>query len=310
MRTRHHRVEAVRRFSRFYTKLIGLLEEGLLESPFSLSEARVIYELAHHEGATATQIADQLGLDAGYLSRVLRRLDRRELLDKRRSSEDRRRVFLRLSPQGRAAFCELDAGSARQIAEILARLDAVEQRRVVEAMQTIEQLLGREDELHELQPAFSLRPHRPGDLGWVVQRHGELYQRSHGWDERFEAMCAGIAARYLERFDPCYERSWVAERSGQRVGFVCLVRRSKTIGQLRFLFVEPTARGHGIGTRLVSECVGHARHAGYRKMTLFTVSGLDAARRLYEAEGFELAHEEVQHQWGGSQVAQRWDLEL
>ena len=302
------RIEAVRRFSRFYTRLIGLLDEGILESPYSLSEARVVYELAHAGERTPTELASELGLDPGYLSRILRGFDKRGLLVKRRSEEDRRRVHLALSGKGRAAFEALNEGSADQIRGLLSRLGDGEQRRVVRAMETIEGLLGSERPAEGV--PFRLRPHRPGDLGWVVQRHGELYSESHGWDDGFEAMCADIAARFLERFDPRWERSWIAERRGERVGAVCLVRRSKTVGQLRLLFVEPSARGLGIGARLVSECVGHARHVGYRKMTLFTVRGLDSARRLYEAEGFELAEETKTHAWGKDMVEQRWDLTL
>lgn len=302
------RVEAVRRFSRFYTTLIGLLDEGILESPYSLSEARVVYELAHAGERTATELAAELGLDPGYLSRLLRGFDRKGLLVKRRSDEDRRRVHLALSRKGRAAFDRLNEGSAEQIRGLLAGLGDAEQRRVVGAMETIEGLLGSESPTESV--PFRLRPHRPGDFGWIVQRHGELYSESHGWDDGFEAMCAHIAARFLEGFDPRWERSWIAERAGERVGAVCLVRRSKTVGQLRLLFVEPSARGLGIGARLVSECVGHARHVGYRRMTLFTVSGLDAARRLYEAEGFELVEEEEARAWGKVMVEQRWDLTL
>ena len=309
MKTTHRRIEAVRRFRRFCTKHIGLLDDGILASPFSLTEARVIYELAHHEAATSTRIAAELGLDAGYLSRVLRRLGRRGLLEKQRSSEDRRQVFLELSSDGKEAFAQLNAGSARQIRELLSRLSATDQRCVVEAMGTIERTLGRKAPSKARDP-FTLRPHRPGDMGWVVQRHGELYAKSHDWDERFEAMCAEIGARFLDEYDPHYERSWIAERDGERVGAVFLVRKSKTVGQLRLLFVDPAARGLGIGARLVSECVGHARHIGYETMTLATVSGLDSARRLYEAEGFELVHEEAGHAWGQEHVAQTWNLKL
>ena len=309
MRTTHRRIEAVRRFSRFYTRHIGLLDDGILESPFSLTEARVISELAHQEAATATQIASELGLDAGYLSRILRRLGRRGLLEKQRSGEDRRRVYLELSWKGKEAFAQLNAGSARQIRELLCRLSTADQKCVVEAMGMIERMLGKEAR-STIRGPFTLRPHRPGDMGWVVQRHGELYAESHEWDERFEAMCAEIGARFLDKYDPRVERSWIAERDGERVGAVFLVQRSKTVGQLRLLFVEPGVRGLGIGARLVSECVGHARHVGYKRMMLDTVSGLGSARRLYEAQGFELVHEEPGHAWGQDYVAQRFELKL
>ena len=309
METLRARIDAVRRFSRFYTKQIGLLDEGILQSPYSLTEARVVYELAHGAERTASEIATGLGLDPGYLSRVLRSLGRRGLIEKTRSPDDRRRVFVRLSRAGRKAFEQLNAGSDEQIRALLERLEEAQQRRLVGAMGVVEELLG-EDEPGGAAGGFTLRPHRPGDLGWVVQRHGELYHRSHGWDEGFEAVCAEIAARFLQTYDPRWERSWIAEREGERVGAVFLVRRSRTVGQLRMLFVEPSARGLGIGARLVSECVGHARHVGYRKMTLFTVRGLDSARKLYEAEGFELVEETPADDWGKKHMDQTWELEL
>jgi len=308
-------IESFRRFSRFYTKQIGLLEEGLLESPWSLTEARVIYELAHLSRATATTLADRLALDPGYLSRILRSLGRRGIVDKRRSEEDRRVVHLSLSERGRAEFAKLDQGSRRQIRRILTRLAERDRERVIAAMGTVERLLS-DPEAHGVaieepgRPPFTLRPHRPGDMGWVVERHGALYAASHGWHAEFEAMCADIGARFLRDYDPHCERSWIAERDGARVGAVFLMRRSRTIGQLRFLFVEPSARGLGLGARLVSECVGHARHVGYRKMTLFTVRGLDSARRLYEAEGFRLTEEKPGEGWAEGSIEQRWDLKL
>lgn len=309
MGTLPDRVGAVRRFSRFYTKQIGLLDEGILQSPYSLTEARVFYELAHGDGKTATDVAAELAIDPGYLSRILRSLGRRGLIEKTRSPDDRRRVFVTLTAKGREAFAQLNAGSEAQIRALLERLAEPVQRRLVEAMGAVEEILG-DGPGDEPRPAFTLRPHRPGDLGWVVQRHGEIYHASHGWDERFEATCAAIAARFLERFDPRWERSWIAERGGARVGAVFLVRRSRTVGQLRMLFVEPSARGLGIGARLVSECVGHARHVGYGKMTLFTVRGLDSARRLYEAEGFRLVDEVPSEAWGKKHVEQTWELAL
>lgn len=307
------RIDAVRRFSRFYTKRIGLLEDGFLESPYSLTECRVVYEVAARPDATPSGVAERLGLDPGYLSRLLRRLTRAGLIEKRRSDEDGRRLLLALTSDGRSLCDRLDAGADAQVRELLAPLPTADQDRIVEALGTVERLLDDTDVepgvSHE-RPAYTLRPHRPGDIGWVVQRHGELYHASHGWDGRFEAMCADIGARFLERYDPSHERSWIGEIDGERVGAVFLVRRSKRVGQLRFLFVEPSARGLGLGARLVSECVGHARWVGYRSMTLFTVASLDSARRLYEAEGFVLAHEEPGEGWAEGQTVQRWDLEL
>jgi len=308
MATLRSEIESVRRFSRFYTKQIGLLDDGLLDSPYSLTEGRVIYELAHQQDPTATSVAQELGLDPGYMSRIVRGLGRRGLIAKRRSEEDRRRVLLDLTAEGRAAFDALNAASIRQIEGILTGLEPAARTRIVSAMETVERTLTGPAEASR--PRYTLRPHQPGDIGWVVERHGVLYTASHGWDGRFEAMCADIGARFLERFDPAWERSWIAELNGERVGAVFLVRRSKTVGQLRFLFVEPAARGLGLGGRLVSECVGHARHVGYRSMTLFTVSSLPSARRLYEAEGFELAHEEPGEGWSEGETVQRWDLKL
>ena len=310
METRAEHIEAVRRFSRFYTKRIGLLNDGILESPYSLPQARVIYELAHHGTATASVLAAELGLDQGYLSRLLRRLEARGLVEKRRSKEDRRMVVLSLSAEGRAAFEHLDAGSRRQIDALLSELSAPEQRRVVHAMDAMRRAWGDQVSGQEEAPPFLLRPHEPGDVGWIVQRHGELYALEQGWDDSFEAWCAEIGAGFLRNFDPRYERSWIAERGGERVGCVLLVRRSQEVGQLRLLLVDPRARGLGIGSRLVSECVSHARHVGYRQIMLFTVRGLHSARRLYEAEGFHLVHEEPEQVGGQPRIAQTWELEL
>jgi len=300
------RVEAVRRFSRFYTKQLGLLSEGLLESSLSLTEARVLFELAAADGRSPTDIAHDLELDAGYVSRVVAGLEGDGLVGRRRSDEDRRRVILRLTPAGRRTFERLNSGSKAQIEALLGRTDVPGQERTVQAMRTIERELG--DQSGE--PVVTYRSHGPGDMGWIVERHAVLYRASHGWDDTFEAMVAGIVRDFLETFDPAFERSWIAEVDGRRAGAIALVRRSKTVGQLRLLFVESWARGLGIGARLVSECVGQARHVGYRRMILFTVAGLDSARRLYEAEGFRLTEEKAGHAWGKDHLAQTWELEL
>jgi DNA-binding MarR family transcriptional regulator/N-acetylglutamate synthase-like GNAT family acetyltransferase len=306
MKTLDARVDAVRRFSRFYTKRIGILAEGILESEYSLTEARVLYELAHAGDRHPSELAAGLELDPGYVSRVLKRFERRGLLVRTPSEADRRRIVAALTPHGQEAYEALVAGSRKQTETLLAGLSVAGQKRVVEAMRSIECELGTEPAL----PRVTYRGHRPGDLGWIVERHAVLYHASHGWDDTFEAMVAGIAQEFLERFDPACERSWIAEVDGQRAGAIALVRKSKTVGQLRLLFVEPWARGLGIGARLVSECVGQARHVGYRRMILFTVAGLDAARRLYEAEGFTLAEEAPAHLWGKDEVEQRWELKL
>jgi DNA-binding MarR family transcriptional regulator/N-acetylglutamate synthase-like GNAT family acetyltransferase len=308
MNVRSDQVAAVRRFSRFYTQRLGLLADVILDSEFTLSQARVLYELAHGEVVAVTEIAARLDLDPGYVSRIVRGLERRGFVAKERSDVDRRRVLVRLTDAGQAQFSRLDDGSRHQITTLLAELDPRRRDEVIMSMRAIEGALGGP-------PAGSpervtYRSHRPGDMGWIVQRHGELYHGSHGWDETFEAMVSRIVADFVEGFDPAWERCWIAEVEGVRAGSVALVRRSKTVGQLRLLLVEPWARGRGIGARLVSECVGQARHVGYRKMVLFTVRGLDPARRLYEAEGFDLVSEHPTEAWGRTQVEQTWELKL
>ncbi len=305
--TLEQRVAAVRRFNRFYTRQIGVLQEHLLKSPFSLTEARVIYELAQREQATATELGVELGLDAGYLSRILRGFEKRGLIDKQPSPADGRRTLLRLSDAGREAFARLN-GNARQDVETMLRdLPADAQLRLVQALGTIEGLLGARPERNA---PYILRPHRPGDMGWVVQRHGALYAQEYGWDEQFEALVAEIVARFVRRYDPKRERCWIAERDGENVGSVFLVRRSATVAQLRLLLVEPQARGLGIGKRLVDECTRFARQVGYRKIMLWTNSVLDAARHLYQQAAYRLVDEERHHSFGHDLVGQTWELKL
>lgn len=301
------RVDAVREFNRFYTAQIGVLQEGLLESRFSLTEVRVLYELAHRESPTAKDLAADLDLDPGYLSRILLRFKQRRLITQKPSKEDARQRLLSLTATGRRIFDELDTRASREIRQMLARLSEAEQLRVVEAMLAIESLLG-----HRAEPKVSylLRPHQPGDIGWVVQRHGELYAREYGWNEQFEALVARIAAQFIESFDPQRERSWIAEREGERVGCVFLVKKSKTVAQLRLLLVEPSARGLGIGKRLVNECERFARQAGYRKITLWTQSALHAARHIYEQAGYRLVSENPHHSFGSELVEQVWERSL
>jgi DNA-binding MarR family transcriptional regulator/GNAT superfamily N-acetyltransferase len=304
------RIEAVRRFSRFYTRQIGVLREDLLGSPYSLTEGRVIYELAHHEETTATQLGQELDLDAGYMSRILRSLRRRGLVAKRRSEADRRQQLLALTEEGQAAFAELNAGSRNQIEGMLSELSEAEQAQLVESMGTIERLLGARP---EQRVPYILRPHQSGDMGWIVQRHGVLYRKEYGWDDGFEALVAEIVAAFIRRHDPSCERCWIAEKDGENVGSVALVRHAEREGvaQLRLLLVEPKARGLGIGRRLVQECTRFARQCGYHTITLWTDSELHAARRLYEAEGYTLVREETNESFGdGRRTAQVWDLEL
>jgi DNA-binding MarR family transcriptional regulator/N-acetylglutamate synthase-like GNAT family acetyltransferase len=301
------RVEAVRRFSRFYTQKIGVLQETLLKSPFSLTEGRVIYELGQRESATASALAADLGLDPGYLSRILRGFRQRGLVHRERSTTDGRQSLLRLTAQGQKAFAALNARSQGEITTMLGALSAADQGRLVAALQTVETLMGAPP---ERRAPYILRPHQPGDMGWIVHRHGALYAQEYGWDERFEALVTGVAAEFIERFDPKRERCWIAEIEGEIVGAVLLVRKSATVAKLRLLLVEPKARGHGIGGRLVEECIRFARRAGYRKITLWTNSILLAARHLYERAGFKLVREERHKSFGQNLVGETWELVL
>jgi DNA-binding MarR family transcriptional regulator/GNAT superfamily N-acetyltransferase len=301
------RVEAVRRFNRFYTRRIGALNEGLLESPFSLAEARVLYELAHGAGPTAAELGKDLGLDPGYLSRMLGRLRGRGLVGRKASTADGRRSLLSLTARGRRAFATLDGRSRKQIGGLLGQLAPAGQGQMVEAMSTIERLLGAPS---EPKGPYLLRQHQPGDMGWVVHRHGALYAQEYGWDETFEALVATIVARFIQGYDARRERCWIAEKDGAIVGSVFLVQRTRKVAQLRLLLVEPEARGLGIGHRLVDECVRFARRAGYRKMMLWTNDVLHAARRIYEQAGFRLVHEGKHHSFGHDQVEQTWELQL
>jgi DNA-binding MarR family transcriptional regulator/GNAT superfamily N-acetyltransferase len=303
------RVEAVRRFNRFYTRQIGVLNEGLLDSPFSLTEARVLYELAQHEQTTAARLARELGLDPGYLSRILRRLQQRGLLRRRRSDTDGRQRLLSLTARGQAAFSKLDAASRDQIAAMLRELSPEEQDRLLHAMRTVESVLGAPAE-HRV--PYILRPHQPGDMGWVVHRHGVLYNREYGWDETFEALVAEIVAAFIRDYDPRRERCWIAEMDGENVGSVFLVKdpEREGVAKLRLLLVERHARGLGIGRRLVQECTRFARQVGYRKISLWTTSVLEAARRIYAQEGYRLVHAEPYHSFGHDLVSETWELEL
>jgi DNA-binding MarR family transcriptional regulator/N-acetylglutamate synthase-like GNAT family acetyltransferase len=301
------RIHTVRRFNRFYTRQIGLLHEGLAGSAFPLTEARVLYELAHRERPTATDLCKDLGLDAGYLSRILRGFERRGLVEKRRSATDGRRSHLTLTARGEKAFAPLDARSHADAGALLRPLAPPQQAKVVAAMQTIEALLHREA---GRPAAYVVRPHRPGDMGAVIRLHGTIYTREYGWDQTFEALVARIAARFIERYDPARERCWIAELDGEVVGSVFLVKKSRTVGQLRLMIVDPRARGLGIGARLVDECVRFAREAGYRKVTLWTNSVLLAARHLYAQAGFRLVHEERHRSFGKDLIGETWERAL
>ena len=301
------KVAAVRSFNRFYTRQIGLLDKGYLKSSFSLSEVRVLYELAHRNKPTATELGKDLGLDAGYLSRMLRSFEKRGLIKRQASERDGRQSHLSLTAKGRKAFAPLEARSHDEVAAMLNKLPAAEQNRLVAAMHTIAALLGAQP---EAKTPYLLRPHLPGDMGWVIHRHGVLYAQEYGWDERFEALVAEIAAKFIQHFDSKHERCWIAEKDGAIVGSVFLVKQSDDVAKLRLLLVEPSARGLGIGVRLVDECIHFARQAGYRKITLWTQSILYAARHIYQKAGFRLVHEEQHNSFGFDLVSETWELEL
>ena len=303
----NQRVEQVRRFNRFYTKRIGVLDEGLLRSPFSLTEARVMYELAHHGETTATPLAEELGLDPGYMSRILRAFEQRGLIEREASATDGRQLLIRLSPDGEDTFAKLNAESRRELTALLGVLSEVDQERLLNAMQVIEDVLGARPESGT---PYILRPHQPGDMGWVVWRHGVLYSQEYGWNEEFEALVADIVSRFVRDFDPKRERCWIAEKDGQNVGSVFLVKDSDKVARLRLLLVEPSTRGLGIGKRLVEECIRFARRVRYQKITLGTNDVLVAARRIYEHAGFQLIHEGPHRSFGQDLVEQTWELDL
>ena len=301
------RIAAVRRFNRFYTQRIGVLQAAWLDSPFSLTEARVLYELKARASTTATEIARELGLDAGYLSRILRRFEKLKLIRKETSPADARQSFLTLTEQGRKAFAPLDSRSNHDVGALLARLPPAQQDDLVGALRTAESLMS---EAWPGSADVSLRAPKAGDLGWIVQRHAVLYAREYGWSEEFEGICAQIVAEFASKFDPCCERGWIAELNGQNVGSVLLVKDTEEVARLRLLLVEPAARGRGIGKLLTDECVGFARACGYQRVTLWTHSVLIAARHIYEQAGFRLTSSEKRHSFGQDVVSEHWDLRL
>lgn len=300
-------VATVRRFSRFYTRRIGALDRDFLESEFSLTEVRVLFELRQRQSTTASAVGDELGLDAAYLSRLIRDFEKRGLLTRTRSRTDRRQAILRLTAKGRRVFDALDARQHAVVTEMIAPLPHATRREVVRSMARIERLL---DATPTREPSYTLRDLRPGDIGWVVHRHGALYHQEYGWDETFEALVADIVAQFVKHRDARRERCWIAETAGEIVGSIFCVKKSKTVAKLRLLYVEPTAREMGIGTRLVDECIRFARAAGYRRLVLWTQSVLGEARRVYERAGFQLVTEEPHHSFGADLVAQTWELRL
>ncbi len=300
-------VAAIRDFNRFYTQQIGLLEEGLLESEFSLTEARVLYELAHHDGLTATDVGRDLGLDAGYLSRLLKKFEARGFLTRSPSSEDARQANLTLTSAGREAFEPLNKASYDEIAALLTPMSCKRRGKLIAAMTSIQRQLGNTP---QAKAPFILRSLKSGDIGWIVYRQGVLYQQEYGWDETFEALVAEIMAAFVKTNDPKCERCWIAERAGEVVGSVIVVRESDDVAKLRLLYVEPSARGLGIGQQLVDECIRFARAKGYKTLTLWTNDVLVSARRIYQAAGFKLVAEEIHYSFGKKLTGQNWDLEL
>jgi DNA-binding MarR family transcriptional regulator/GNAT superfamily N-acetyltransferase len=301
------RIAAVRKFNRFFTRQIGVLREGLLHSPYSLTEARILFELGQGNQVTASRLGRELGLDAGYLSRILARLEQQGLLEKVRSESDGRQLLLSLTEEGRKAFALLDRRSREEVSEMLTDLSDEEQQRLLKAMHTIESVLTKGFKFSE---PFILRTHEPGDMGWVTHRHGVLYAQEYGWDEHFEALVAQIVADFITNYNPERERCWIAEMNGEIIGSVFVVQSSDTVAKLRLLLVEPKARGLGLGTRLVEECIRFARRRGYQKLMLWTNSVLLEARHIYEKVGFKLVAEEAHHSFGQDLIGETWELQL
>ena len=300
-------VAAVRGFNRFYTRKLGVLDQHLLDSPFSLSEARVMYELAHRDDAAAKEIGTELGLDAGYLSRMVQNFEENGLITRKPLPTDRRQYQLSLTAKGRQAFARLDRRSHDEVGAMLGQLGAAERARVVSAMRTIEHVLGPPT---GARPGFLLRSHRPGDIGWVVSRHGAIYAQEYGWDISFEALVAEITAQFIRSFDPSREHCWIADIDGEPVGSIFLVKASDDVAKLRLLLVEKKARGLGVGRALTDQCIRFAREKGYRSITLWTQSILVAARDNYQRAGFVRVAEEKHHSFGVDLVGETWEMKL
>ncbi|MGA8024636.1 MAG: helix-turn-helix domain-containing GNAT family N-acetyltransferase [Candidatus Acidiferrales bacterium] len=309
---KENRVAAVRRFNRFYTREIGVLKDGYLGTPYSLTEGRVLYELAHRKNptdkATASAVCAALDLDPGYLSRIVRSFRKSRLIRTDRSPSDGRETLLSLTPRGRQAIAQLNIRSNKEVAARLRPIPESEKSRLVTAMHTIEHLLAPESAAQK--EPYILRSPQLGDMGWIAHRQGLLYAQEYNWDEHYEALVAKIVGQFVENFDPRRERCWMAERHNEIVGSVLLVKNTPSIAKLRLLYVEPSARGLGIGQRLVSECIRFARQAGYKKLTLWTQSNLYAARRIYKSQGFRVTAKKRHHSFGHNLVAETWDRKL
>ncbi|HLH88003.1 MAG TPA: helix-turn-helix domain-containing GNAT family N-acetyltransferase [Xanthobacteraceae bacterium] len=301
------RVAAVRRFSRFYSRRLGMLQDAFLQTSFSLAEARVLYELAHRDKPTATAVADALGIDRGYLSRILRSFSERGLVAKSSSRQDGRQSLLSLTARGRQSFTAINERSQKDVSAMLEKLSRPDQDRVVAAMGAIERLIGKET---QMESSYVVRPPRSGEMGWVVARHAVLYGQEYGWGAKFEGLCAEIVAQMIAQYDPARDRHMIADVDGEPVGSAFVVKDSDDVARLRLLLVEPKARGLGIGKRLVDECVAFARGAGYGKMTLWTHSCLAAARGIYKKAGFEKIAEKAHNDWGVDVVGETWERAL
>ena len=308
-RSHESRIAAVRRFNRFYTRQIGVLRKTFLDSPYSLGEVRVLYEIASGHSRTATEVGRALDLDAGYLSRVLRNFEKRGLIDREASASDARQSHLTLSARGEKVYAPLEARSQRDIGSMLGKLSPPDQGRLIAAMTTIETLLGGEPRPKEKR-TYILREPRPGDFGWIVKRHAELYAQDYHWIEPFEGVCAQIVADFVNNHDAKLERCWIAEMAGENVGTVMLVKDQAKTARIRLLLVDPKARGLGLGARLTDEAISFARRAGYKKITLWTHSVLTAARHIYQKAGFKLTRSEKRVSWSQPVVSEHWDLEL
>jgi DNA-binding MarR family transcriptional regulator/GNAT superfamily N-acetyltransferase len=302
-----NQISAVRAFNRFYTRKLGVLDQQLLKSPFSLSEARVLYELANRENPAAKQIGIELGLDPGYLSRIIQNFDENGLITRMPLPSDRRQYQLGLTAKGREAFAKVNRSSHDDVAAMLATLPRGEGQRLIAAMAVIERLLGASD---VASPPATLRDPRPGDMGWVVQSHGSLYASEYGFDSSFEGLVAEIAAKFLSSFDASRERCWIADIDGVQAGSVFLVRHTDDVAKLRLLLVDPAGRGQGLGQRLVAESIAFARQCGYRKITLWTQSILLAARKIYQDAGFVLMATEPHRSFGQSLIGETWERKL
>ena len=301
-------VAQIRQFNRFYTRKIGVLQRGHLDSEFSLGEIRVLYELAHRDATTAAALAANLNLDAGHLSRMLRSFGRKRLVARKRHPDDGRQRLLTLTAIGKAAFATLDRRAGDEIGQLIAHLRPAQHDALVAAMETIERLL--EPSSAAIAVPFTMRPPEPGDLGWILHRHGALYAREYGWDWRFEGLVAGVLAEFIANFVPSRERCWIAESDGAIIGSVFVVQQSASVARLRLLYVEPTARGLGLGRALVRECIRFARRVGYQRLSLWTNSVLTAARRLYESEGFVLTETGQHDHFGVELTGETWELVL